>query len=200
MRASRRKARAQHVDPVEGGLDGDLVLLAGKRERVLCDLDREVLGHVVIDHLAYVQRVLFLAQRPVLGVRPRRRSSAARPRWRLTATRASCPLLGQERVLAGDEALFGVVRVGDLEQVLFIEQAELDGALFDQGLDLESTQCGDEVESAGLMLSLRRALVSIPRSPTNRPARWRNRSLSFCTWQATVLGSPVLPLNTSTVT
>ena len=36
--------------------------------------------------------------------------------------------------------------MGDLEQVLFIEQAELDGALFDQGLDLESTQCGDEVE------------------------------------------------------
>ena len=36
--------------------------------------------------------------------------------------------------------------MGDLEQVLFIEQAELDGALFDQGLDLESTQCSDEVE------------------------------------------------------
>ena len=65
------------------------------------------------------------------------------------ATRAFRPLLGQERVLAGDEALFGVVGVGDLEQVLFVEQAELDGALSGQGLDLGSTQCSDEAELGG---------------------------------------------------
>ena len=45
-----------------------------------------------------------------------------------------------------------------------------------------------------------RALVIMPRSPINtiseRPNRWR----SLLTWVATVLGSEVLPANTSTAT
>ncbi len=48
--------------------------------------------------------------------------------------------------------------------------------------------------------SLMRAWVIIPRSPTSTtrvsPKRWRSLSI----WVATVVGSPVFPLNTSTAT
>jgi len=43
-----------------------------------------------------------------------------------------------------------------------------------------------------------RAEVSMPRSPTQAIAEMPNRSLTLLTWEATVLGSPVLPANTST--
>ena len=54
--------------------------------------------------------------------------------------------------------------------------------------------------SAGLRSSRMRALVSIPRSPTIATWARANRSFSLATWELTVVGSPVLPLNTSTAT
>ena len=45
-----------------------------------------------------------------------------------------------------------------------------------------------------------RALVIIPRSPTNTTLDNPNRSLILATWADTVAGSPVLPLKTCTAT
>ena len=39
--------------------------------------------------------------------------------------------------------------MGDLEEVVGVEQAELDGATFDERLDLWGTKGGDEVELGG---------------------------------------------------
>ena len=45
-----------------------------------------------------------------------------------------------------------------------------------------------------------RAAVSMPRSPTSTTLVMANRSLTLVTWLFTVVGSPVLPLNTSIAT
>ena len=56
---------------------------------------------------------------------------------------------GQGGVAAGDEAFSGVVGVGDLSQVGFVEQAELEGPVVGgQRLDLGGPQCGDPAETA----------------------------------------------------
>ena len=64
------KARAQHVDSVKGGLGGDLCIVALARAGVVCDLEEEVLGHLVaVDHFADAEGDLVLApQRPALAV------------------------------------------------------------------------------------------------------------------------------------
>ena len=53
---------------------------------------------------------------------------------------------------------------------------------------------------AGATSSRSRAAVSMPRSPTSTTLVIPNRSLTLVTWAATVLGSPVLPANTSMAT
>jgi hypothetical protein len=50
---------------------------------------------------------------------------------------------------------------------------------------------------AGRSSSVMRALVSMPRSPTKHTRASPNRSLSVAIWAARVLGSAVLPSNTS---
>ena len=146
-----RQACADDVDPIEGGLGGDLVLVAAKAERVVCDVEDEALGHlVVIDHLADPQPDLVLAsQRAALAAachRDRFELSVGRGQQRLAF---ACPLLGQERVLASHEALAWVVRVGDLDEVGLIEKRQLDGARLDQRGDGRGAQRRDPVQLRG---------------------------------------------------
>ena len=127
----------------------------------------EVLGHlVVVDDLADAQRDLVAsAQRPPRLERPRWRSGEfglGRCEQTLALARA---LLGEQRVLAGDQSLTGVVRVGDLEEVRLIEQAELDGAAFHQGLDRGRAQRGDEVQLRGFDVVLQTGLGEHPAVP-----------------------------------
>ena len=56
------------------------------------------------------------------------------------------PLGFQERVLAGDQPLAGIVRMGDLSQVRLIEEGQLERAVADQCLDLRGAQRGDPVQ------------------------------------------------------
>ena len=53
---------------------------------------------------------------------------------------------------------------------------------------------------SGRTSSRSRAAVSMPRSPTSTTWVMPNRSLTLVTWLATVVGSPVLPANTSIAT
>ena len=53
---------------------------------------------------------------------------------------------------------------------------------------------------SGRTSSRSRAAVSMPRSPTSTTFVIPNRSLTLVTWLATVVGSPVLPANTSIAT
>jgi hypothetical protein len=45
-------------------------------------------------------------------------------------------LVGQRGVVAAHQPLAGVVRMGDLEQVLLVKQRQLQRPSFDEGLDL----------------------------------------------------------------
>ena len=90
--------------------------------------------------------------------------------------------------------------MGDLGQVRLIEQGQLQRAVADQRLDLRGAQRGDPVQARGPTSSRSRAAVSMPRSPTSTTRVSPNRSLTLLTWVATVVGSPVLPSNTSMAT
>ena len=59
------------------------------------------------------------------------------------------PLGFQERVLAGDQPLAGVVPMRDLSQVHLIGQGELERAVADQRLDLRGAQRCDPVQARG---------------------------------------------------
>jgi hypothetical protein len=61
---------------------------------------------------------------------------------------------GQRRVAAAHQSLAGVVRVGDLEQVVLVEQGQLDRALLDQGLDLRGAQRADPVQAGRAQLAV----------------------------------------------
>ena len=62
----RGQAGADHVDSVQRGLGGDLVLILTPRQAIIGDVDDEVLGHLLgVDDLAHRQDDLVLAaQRP----------------------------------------------------------------------------------------------------------------------------------------
>ena len=93
--------------------------------------------------------------------------------------------------------LAGEVGGGDLGQVLDIEQGQLQRAVLDELADLRGAQRGDPVQLRGADVLTQARAVSMPRSPTSTTRAIPNRSLILATWAATVLGSPVLPANTS---
>ena len=124
----RGEAGADHVDPVQGGLGGDLVLVTPPGQALLGDLDDKVLGDfLLVDHLAHGQGDgVLAAQWPAgppgglvylvqLGLGGGQQLAAL-----------AGPLGFEERVVAGDEPLPGVVRGGDLGHVGLVEQGGLD--------------------------------------------------------------------------
>src|SRR5664279_5939103 len=118
---------ADDVDPVQGRLGGDLVLVVGEDERVGGDVQPVVLGHLVAaDDLPDPDPDLGgTAQAPgagggddlcQLGVGGVQQGQAS-----------AGPLGSQGRVTARDQAFAGVVRVGDLGEVGLVEQGHLQG-------------------------------------------------------------------------
>jgi hypothetical protein len=107
---------------------------------------------------------------------------------------------GECRVAANNEALARIVGAGDLGEITFIEQRQLQRAVIvGEGLDLGDPQGGDPVEPGWLQLLGDARLGEVmPRSPTSTTRRKpeRCRSLSICT--LIVVGSAVSPENTST--
>ena len=61
-------------------------------------------------------------------------------------------LLGQRRVAAAHQPFAEVVRAGDSEEIVFVEQRQLDRPLLDQGLDLRGAQRSDPVQPARAQL------------------------------------------------
>src|SRR5207302_3770422 len=131
-----------------GGLARDGRLVADGAEARVGDLEHEVLADVTPpEYLADPERDLRLAAERLpgpLGGGGDRGQVAFRGRQQLSALAG--PLLGQERVLADDESLAGIVGVGDLGQVLLVEERELQGPARDQGLNRRGAQGGDPLE------------------------------------------------------
>ena len=114
---------------------------------------------------------------------------------------------GQQRVAARDQPFAGVVGMGDLGQILLVEQAHLQWAVI-------GGQCGDRgVRSAvihpksasAVSLSSRsaliRAVVIMPRSPTiTRSSEFEAVFHRPVTISVNAAGSAVLPANTRTAT
>jgi hypothetical protein len=116
---------ADDVDPVQGRLGGDLVLVADEREPVVGDVQPVVLGHLVpADDLPDPDPDL-----PVIGQAARGHGGDDLGQLgvgRVQQRQASAgPLGSQGRVTAGDQAFPGVVRVGDLGEVGLVEQGHL---------------------------------------------------------------------------
>src|SRR5262249_61472009 len=61
------------------------------------------------------------------------------------------PILGQGRVLAHHQPLPWKPGGGDLDQIALVEQAQLEIATADQGLDLRAAQSGDPANAADLL-------------------------------------------------
>src|SRR5664279_1885272 len=120
---------ADDIEPVQGRLGGDLVLVAGEDERVVGDVQEVVLGHLVpADDLPDPDPDLAgTSQAPgshggddlcQLDVRCVQQGQAF-----------PCAFGGQGGVTAGDQAFPGVVGVGDLGEVGLVEQAHLQGSV-----------------------------------------------------------------------
>src|SRR3989304_6026529 len=128
-------ARAEDVDPIEGGLARDGRLVARGADARVGDLEREVLADLAPpEHLADLERDAGLA-----AERPLRARGGGHDLGQLAFGRRqelptlAGPLLGQEGVLTDDEPLAGVVRMGDLGQVLLIKERQLQGPARGQG-------------------------------------------------------------------
>jgi hypothetical protein len=87
--------------------------------------------------------------------------------------------------------------VGDLDEVLGIEQRSCSAPCSTNALICGARSALIQSSCAGRNSSRMRALVSMPRSPTKHTRASPNRVLSLVIWVARVLGSAVLPSNTS---
>ena len=196
----RRQIGAHHVDAIERGFGGDGGLVPGEAERVIGDRMMKCLAilrwpstapSAVPIAPAHAAAYLLAVPGPM-----RARSFSVAP----AAHRAYASFAAQ-RVLADHQALTGVVGAGDLCHIAMIEQRGLQRpTVSGQRLDRRGTQRGDPSSPAGRSAGSMRASVSMPRSPTIttrcRLKRWL--SLSICA--ASVIGSAVLPSNTSIAT
>src|ERR1022692_2347376 len=151
VHGARGDAGADHVDPVERSLGGDLLLIAAPGEGGAGDLGDEVLGDLVLsDGLPDPDPDLVRVLQP-----PR----ARRCRYLLQVglgggqqrLALAFPLGGQGRVVAAHQPLARVVRVGDLREVVNVEQRHLQRPVISgQGGDGGRAQRGDPVHAGQL--------------------------------------------------
>src|SRR4029077_16734794 len=107
---------AQHVEPVQGGLGVDLVLLAGHGQVVIGDGDGEVLACLVPgDHLADLDPDLSGTLKAA-GLHARDEGCEQLLGGGEQVLAGAGAVGGQHRVAAGDQPLAGEVRRGDLGQ------------------------------------------------------------------------------------
>ena len=173
-RGLRWDAGADDVDAVQGGLGVDLCLVAAPADGRLPDVEGEVLADLV------------LAQRPV-GLDADLVGVAEPPGIDLAfdlgqeglgggqqVLALASALLGQQRVAAGHQPLPGVVRAGDLDQVLLVEQAKLQrAAVLGQLLDGGGAQRSDPSHAGG------GAQVTDPRRGDHPPVAHQDQPLQL---------------------
>ena len=113
---------AEHVDAIERGLGGDLVSPPGQGQAGVGDGHVEVLGHLeLVDQFAGFEADLVSPGQAPVG--------HGGHEWGQQGLGGGQQLLagagavgGQNRITAGDQPLAGVVGMGDLGQVLLVEQ------------------------------------------------------------------------------
>ena len=119
-------------------------------KRSLADVQFEVLGHLVlVDDLAHAQtdRIGALELARIHAVLDLLQVTFGGREQLLALVRAQ---RRQLRIAAGHQALAGVVRRSDLEQVALIEQAQLKMPLLDQCADRCALQRRDPADAVGL--------------------------------------------------
>ena len=128
--------------------------LRRERERVVGDLQGEVLGHLeLVDHLAHPQRDLVPpAQRPAVAAGGRGDLVQLVFGGGQQLVAFAGPLGGQRRVVAAHQPLAGIVRGADLDEVLLVEQRQLQRVGLDEGLDLRGAQRADPIQPARAQL------------------------------------------------
>src|ERR1700736_3400806 len=140
-------AGADDIKAVEPSLVGDAGRVAAKGETVFGNGDVEQLGELVaVFDTTNGTRDLVLtggaaAAGDLVGQLAQRRLGGLQQILALAG-----PFLGQERVLADHEPLAGKLGCGDLSQIAFVEQRQLEGAGVEQGADLRGSERGDPVE------------------------------------------------------
>ena len=141
-------AGAKHVDAVEARLGVDACVVALIDQTPVVDRPPEVLGHLVpgddpshlVSELCRIER---RAGAPGGLARDAFEPCLGGGEQRLALAR---PLLGQQRVVARDQALAGIVGAGELGQVLHVEQRQLQRLGLDQGAHLHRPQRADPSE------------------------------------------------------
>jgi len=124
IKGFRRQAGAHDIEAVGCGFGGDLIVLAGETEAGICNIEAEVLGHLVLaDHGADLQRDLGGAsQRSALAL-DGRLDAAQIALGRLQKFQTLAFALGGEiGIAAHHETLTGKFRRGDAGHVAVIEQ------------------------------------------------------------------------------
>src|ERR1035438_4708441 len=125
----RGDAGADHVDPVEGGLGGDLLLVAAPGEGGAGDLGDEVLADLVLaDHLPDPYPDLVRVLQPAGGHRRPDLGEVGLGGGEQVLALAG-PLGLQHTVVAADQPFAGVAGVGDLGEVTDAGQAHLQRAV-----------------------------------------------------------------------
>ena len=145
---ARGQAGAHDVQAVQRRLRGDGLGLSPIAERVLFDIQLEVLGHLVFaDDLAHPHADLVRAlQAPLLPPRGRHDGIEQRlggPEQLFPAR----PLLRQQRIAAHHEALARIGVASDLHQVGLVEQRQLHRAGFHQRPHRRTPQRADPVQA-----------------------------------------------------
>ena len=127
---------------------------AGEGERLVGDVEVEVFGHfVAVDHLADPQCDLVLAAQ-----RAARSDGGSGDGGELffgggqQVLAFAGPLFGQGGVAAAHQPFAGIVRGGDLGEVVFVEQGQLQRLGLNEGFDLRGAQRSDPVQLGGAQL------------------------------------------------
>ena len=147
IEALRPDRGADDIDPIEGRLGGDGLLLTGKGQARVGDREREVFGHLVAVHdTAHGQAD------PVLPLEPSGRDPDGDLHQILfggpeQVLALVAPQLHQLRVATGDEPLPRIVGMGELAEVPFIEEIGLEGLVFHKRADRGTLQGRDPVQA-----------------------------------------------------
>src|SRR5215471_5765631 len=194
-------AGADDVKTIEPGLGGDAGRIAGKAEAVFGDSDVEQLGELVaVFDAADGARNLVLP-------------SGAGAASDLVGQLGQCRFGGLQQILALARPLLGQQRFlqttsrspGNSGAVISARSRSSNSESWKAPVSSRARICGAlsaviQSSPAGFSSSRMRALVIMPRSPTSTTRDRPKRSLSLSICVANVIGSAVLPSNTSTAT
>src|SRR2546425_9395328 len=173
------QTRSNHVDAVEGGLGRDLVVPQLEAEAGVFDVECEVLAHLVLVYYeAHAHADFILPDQITSGHHCLDLVEFLPGSLDEGLPRVDTPI-GHEGVAADNEPFAGVIGVDELDQIAFVEQAQLNRPVLDELANLDGLECADPSQSLDVFELIDLLLADHPPVSNHDKVLQAERALDF---------------------